>query len=399
MTMALANDRNRFMISGAIGLVIVIALVTLGIKSSFGAFDGGYHVTGTFAAAGQGLLEGSDVKIRGVNVGEVDQIELVENRAVITLRIEDRHRIPETVQAVIRPKTLFGEKFVDLALGDDELDGPFLTDGGTIEDTLGGFELERVLAEAYPVIESIDPAELAVILDELATAGEGLGENINRSIVNGAVLTRLQASNDAEVRQFLGDLALLSEELDRLAPDLIAGAEDLNVALPTLNERSDQLNAALTEIAGLSSDVADLLENNREFTENALTNGSETLQILFDRRSQIQPLLLGVQRYTQTLAEALRIEVGDGTLMAAVKNLVNMREAVEHAGGPELPPLPPLPVDPNDLLGQVPLPNIDDTLDDVGGVVGDALGGGRTGSTDGGTGSPLLDMLLGGGQR
>jgi phospholipid/cholesterol/gamma-HCH transport system substrate-binding protein len=398
--MALTNDRNRFMISGAIGLVFVISLVTLGIKSSFGAFDGGYHLTGSFAAAGQGLLEGSDVKVRGVNVGEVDQIELVDNRAVITLRIEDRHRIPETVQAVIRPKTLFGEKFVDLTLGDDELSGPYLEDGGTIEDTLGGFELERVLAEAYPVIESIDPAELAVILDELATAGEGLGENINRSIVNGAVLTRLQASNDAEVRQFLGDLALLSEELDRLAPDLIAGAEDLNVALPTLNERGDQLNAALTEIAGLSSDVADLLENNREFTENALTNGSETLQILFDRRSQIQPLLLGIQRYTQTLAEAIRIEVGDGTLMAAVKNLVNVRETVEHAGGPELPPLPPLPVDPDDLLGQVPqLPNINDALDDVGGVVGGVLGGDRTGSTSGGGSSSLLDLLLGGGQR
>ena len=394
--MALTTDRNRFMISGGIGLVILIALVTIGIKSSFGAFDGGYHVTGSFAAAGQGLLEGSDVKVRGVNVGEVDQIELVDNRAVITLRIEDRHRIPETVQAVIRPKTLFGEKFVDLTLGDDELSGPYLEDGGTIEDTLGGFELERVLAEAYPVIESIDPAELAVILDELATAGEGLGENINRSIVNGAVLARLQASNDAEVRQFLGDLALLSEELDRLAPDLIAGAEDLNVALPTLNERGDQLNAALTEIAGLSSDVADLLENNREFTENALTNGSKTLQILFDRRSQIQPLLLGIQRYTQTLAEAIRIEVGDGTLMAAVKNLVNVRETVEHAGGPELPPLPPLPVDPDDLLGQVPqLPNINDALDVVGGV----LGGDRTGSTSGGSSSSLLDLLLGGGQR
>ena len=398
--MALANDRNRFMISGGIGLVILIALVTIGIKSSFGAFDGGYYVTGNFASAGQGLLEGSDVKVRGVNVGEVDEIELVENRAVITLRIEDQHRIPETVQAVIRPKTLFGEKFVDLELGDDELSGPYLEDGGTIEDTLGGFELERVLAEAYPVIESIDPAELAVILDELATAGEGLGENINRSIVNGAVLARLQASNDAEVRQFLGDLALLSEELDRLAPDLIAGAEDLNVALPTLNERGDQLNAALTEIAGLSSDVADLLENNRAFTENALTNGSETLQIVFDRRSQIQPLLLGIQRYTQTLAEAIRIEVGDGTLMAAVKNLVNVRETVEHAGGPELPPLPPLPVDPDDLLGQVPqLPNINDALDDVGGVVDGVLGGDRTGSTSGGSSRSLLDLLVGGGQR
>ena len=376
----LTTERNRNMISGAIGTVIVLALVTLGIKSAFGAFEGGYELQGSFAAAGQGLLEGSDVKVRGVNVGEVANIELVDNRAQITLRIEDDTRIPETVKATIRPKTLFGEKFVDLEVGDDEVSGPFLDDGDTIEETLGGFELEQVLAETYPILQAIDPMEVAVILDELATAGDGLGESINRQIINGAILAELQASNDAEVRQFLGDLALLSEELDILAPDLLAAAEDLNVALPSLNERSDQLDVALVQLGRLSSDVADLFESNEEFTTNALTNGSKPLQILFDERSQIQPLLLGVQQYTQTLAEAIRIEVGDGTMMAAVKNLF-------HAPTEDIPVA--LPAGPADQpSGPVDVPLLDGALDDAVGDVGDV--------TEEVTSTPLLDVLLGG---
>lgn len=398
----LASERNRSMIQGAIGLLLVVALVAVGIKASFGAFDGGYEVEGTFAAAGQGLLEGSSVAIRGVNVGEVADIELVDNRAVVTLRIEDGIRIPERAAAVIRPKTLFGEKYVDIDPGDDELTGPFLGDGGVIENTLGGFELEQVLADAYPVLKAIDPAELAVVLDELATAGDGLGGNINRSIVNGQVLADLQAGNDSQIRQFLSDLALLSEEIDQLAPDLVTGARDLNVALPSLNARGDQLNAALTELAGLSSDVADLLDANRQFTEDVLTKGSVALQTVYDRRGQIQPLLLGIQQYTQTLAEAIRIEVGDGTMMAAVKNLVSVQQILDDNGGPQLPdlpqlpPIPPLPLDGNQLL-----PPLDDTvrntLDGLGGIVG-----GVTGDRDRPTRDPdggLLDLLLGGGDR
>lgn len=336
----LLTDRNRNMLSGAIGLLLLLGAITVGIKASFGAFDGGYDIQASFASAGQGLLEGSDVKIRGLNVGEVSSIELVENRALVTMTIDDGVDIPTTSEAVIRPKTLFGEKFVDVIPGVDELTGPYLASAAPADecpgrlpcllDTLGGFELEQVLTDTYPVLEAIDPVELAVVLDELATAADGLGLSVNRSIVNAATLTELAASNDDEFRQFTADLALLSEELDRLAPDLLAGARDLNVALPSLNARADELNTALVQLARLTGDVADLLENNRSFTENALTNGSETLALLDRQRGQLQPLLDGIEKYTRTLSEAIRVPVGDGTLMAAVKMVVDPGYLISH---------------------------------------------------------------------
>lgn len=390
--MSLSSERNRNMISGAIGILILVALITVGIKASFGAFDGGYRIQGSFAAAGQGLLSGSDVKVRGVNIGEVASIELVDNRALITMRINDGRNIPTDAQAVIRPKTLFGEKFVDIIPGDAELTGPYLEDATVagdcpgdlpcITDTLGGFELEQVLADTFPVLEAIDPAELAVVIDELANAGDGLGGTINRTIVNSASLAELTASNDAEFRQFTSDLALLSETLDEIAPELLRGARDLNVALPSLNARSDELNVALVQLGRLSGDLADLLENNVEFTENALTNGSKTLQLLFDKRNKIQPLLLGLEQYTSTLAEAIRIEAEDGTLMAAVKNLVSVSEitgvslldeldlGANAAAEPAPAPAPTLPATPLDDVAETLERSTTDLLDLL-------LGGGR----------------------
>ncbi len=389
--MTLTTERNQDMISGAIGLLVLVALVTVGIKGAFGAFDGGYKVQASFAAAGQGLISGSDVKVRGVDIGEVSSIELVDNRALVTMRINAGRDIPVDAQAVIRPKTLFGEKFVDILPGDDELSGPYLE--GTepedvaacpdpelpcITDTLGGFELEQVLTDTYPILDALDPMELAVVLEELANAGEGLGDRINRSIVNAATLSELGVSNDAEFRQLTADLALLSEELDRVAPEILRGADALNDALPSLNARSDQLNTALVQLARLSGDLADLLDNNRSFTENALTNGSKTIQLLYDERDQLQPLLVGLERYTMTLAQAIRVEVGDGTLMAAIKNLVSVDQIIDpretEAQSNEQPaPAPTAPLD--DLTGPVTdaTEETEDTVDD------------------------LLDMLLGGG--
>src|SRR5690348_15722986 len=128
--MDLLTLRRRNMLIGAIALLLLASTVTVGVKASFGAYAGGYRITGSFDAAGQGLLPGSDVKIRGVNVGSVRKVRLVDGRALVTMRIHGDQKVPTATKAVIRAKTLFGEKFVDLDLTkDQEVHGPYLHAG------------------------------------------------------------------------------------------------------------------------------------------------------------------------------------------------------------------------------------------------------------------------------
>lgn len=365
------EERTRWIMTGAVTLTLLSGLVVMGVSIAFGALDGGYELVGRFDAAGQGLIggnDGSDVQIRGVKVGRVERIKLVDADAIITIRMNDDQRVPRETVAVIRPKTLFGEKFVDLEMEPEaERDGPFMEPGEEFAETLGGFELERVLSDLYPILEAIDPADLGVVLGELADAGRGLGPVINRSIENYAVLSRLQVEHDADTRQFLQDLALLSDELANRADDLVAGARDLNVALPPLNERSGELNVLLRQTARLSGDLAGLLEENRSFLSKNITEGGKALQILHDERARIGPVVTGIRQYVQTLAEVIRLPLGDGTRLAAVKGLTGGDLAAViagHAAGqaalglppggsappplaldlPELPEVPPVPV-------------------------------------------------------
>ena len=385
MTMPSIDLRRQHILTGAIAIVLLVSAVTVGVKGAFGAFRGGYELVGSFDAAGQGLLAGSDVKVRGVNIGQVKSIELVDGAAEITLQIKDSEEVPDGATATIRPKTLFGEKFVDIDPDTAEPDARPLEDGDEITNTQGGFELERVLSDTFPLLQAIDPQELLTVIDQLAEGADGMGEEVNRTLANGAAVSEVFADNAANTEQFLQDLALLSEELAGQATTILEVADAANVALPTLNDNEDDLVALLQETSRLSSDVADLLEDNVPFVRASMIEGSRTLQVLYDERTDVIPLVIGLRQYIQTLTSVVRIPVGDGTLMAAVKGLLGTQacEVVECVGAEASASSPaPAPSGPS-----TPGP-LDELVPEVPGVTSE-------GSSSGGLSTLLEKVLVG----
>jgi len=326
--------RTQNMVTGLIALVLIAGTIVVGVSWSFGAFDNTYPLKASFDAAGQGLQKNSDVKIRGVNVGKVDSVNLVNGRALVSMSINHGDRIPFSATAIVRAKTLFGEKYVDIDPGSGETTGPYYARDGEMLDrcdvskqanhscTTGGFELEQVLADAYPLLKKIQPGELMTVVSVLADAGRGLGPEINRSIVNGQKVLDVTASHDADTRQFLQDLAVISQQLDLRAADVVDLADAINRSLPSLNSRSNELNTLLVQTGRLSDDVADLLIANKDFIDKSFNGGQQVLDLLYNHRFDLVPTVVGLRQYLQTLAEAIRIPVGDGTSMAAVEGLL-----------------------------------------------------------------------------
>lgn len=309
------TDRQYNALAGMIFVLGLVAVVVLGAKLSYGAGKPVYHLEGTFTAAGQGLLSGSDVKIHGVNIGKVSTIKLVDGKARIRLTINKREKIPVDAAATIRPKTLFGEKFVDIDPGLHEADGPFLEDDGVIANTLGGFEVERVLADLYPVLQGVKPSELGTILTTLARGGQGTGLNVNNSLRNLATIASAQAGNVAETQRFIDDLAALSDTLAAHADEAAAGIRDGHTGLKVLNEHADDFDSALKSLSVLSGDVADLLENNKPLLNKLVPEGGKAIDALDAQKQQLPGVITGLRQFLQTLAEAgTGVPYGDGAL-------------------------------------------------------------------------------------
>src|SRR5438874_576968 len=329
--------------TGLIALTLFGSLTVFGVYLGSGKLSPKYHLHAKFTAAGQGLSNGSDVKIHGINVGQVTTVHLVGGEAQVNMWLHDGEKVPVNASATIRPKTLFGEKFVDIEPGPSEASGPFLKNNGFIKQTTGGFELERVLTDLYPILKAVRPEDVTTLLDTLARSGEGLGPEVNRQIVAFQQISDVNVAHDADTREFLDDLARLSDSLANSAPNLIAGSKDLNVALPDLNSQAGNLTTVLDQLTRLSSDAADILEANRGFLNKSATEGGKSIQLVYDNRNQLPAVINGLRQFFQVLAEAagtLPDPSSSGTTLATIKFIVGGGSLCGGGHDAQHPPLP-----------------------------------------------------------
>ena len=164
--------------------------------------------------------------------------------------------------ARILPKTLFGEKYVDLVIppGTPQSQAP-LKPGSVIQQdrSTTAIELQTVFNDLVPVLRALKPAQLSIALSNLAGAvrdrGEALGHN-------------LQLIDDYFTR-FNKDLPNLNHDISALAdlasnyadatPDLLAILRNFSVNAKTITEKKDvyaQFLIGTSAFANTASQVA-----------------------------------------------------------------------------------------------------------------------------------------------
>ena len=96
--------------------ILLFLWITFGGPTPFKAKS--YEVTIPFDEAAQ-LAQQSDVRISGVNVGKVKNIERDPGKlAIATIEIDDKYApIPKDTRAILRTKTLLAETYVELTPG------------------------------------------------------------------------------------------------------------------------------------------------------------------------------------------------------------------------------------------------------------------------------------------
>jgi len=102
-----------------------------------------YEVVAQFNTA-SGLKSGSAVEIAGVEVGRVRSIALNEDRAAVTLAVDDKVKLYTDTIASIKTRGIIGEKFLALSPGGG---GDPLKPGDTIRDTESGLDLEELVSQ------------------------------------------------------------------------------------------------------------------------------------------------------------------------------------------------------------------------------------------------------------
>jgi phospholipid/cholesterol/gamma-HCH transport system substrate-binding protein len=119
-----------------VGLFVLVGIVCLGyLAIKLGKLevlgDSGYSLYADFPTVA-GLKRGDPVEIAGVRVGRVESLGLADDRARLTLRLEDGVKVQEDAIASVRARGLIGDKFVLISPGGSDR---IIPPGGRIRET------------------------------------------------------------------------------------------------------------------------------------------------------------------------------------------------------------------------------------------------------------------------
>ena len=95
-------------------ILIVVGLVVVGAVWMFGAGNGTKTVTAYFPRT-VSVYEGSDVRVLGVSVGEVEQVVPEGTRVKVVLRYDNQVRVPADADAMIVSPSVVGDRFIQLS--------------------------------------------------------------------------------------------------------------------------------------------------------------------------------------------------------------------------------------------------------------------------------------------
>lgn len=313
----------------AVASLVIVALIaagaTVAVRAAYGAFADDFTVRTRFARAGQGLRPGSDVKYRGVNVGKVKSIRLRDRQADVVLELKDSAKVPATTTASVRNKTLFGEKYVDLAVTPSN--GSYLADGAVLPPGTTGLEVEGLIDTTDDLLRQVDADQLATLMDELVQASRGEGDRVAKLIDQSVEATAvLDDTLEAQLRA-VDSFARFAHEYRDIGPSINSISGNLNELLPTFNAAREDYERLLASVRPLADHLAGFIDVNEADIDALLADGDNIVRVLTARKENISETIRGLDVYTATLADAIAPgTLPDGSRFGNLKLFIDLSQ-------------------------------------------------------------------------
>ena len=215
----------------SVAMVVAFAAACLGVLG-FIALNMGLHgpwsqefmLSADFSTA-NGLVPQAEVRVSGVHVGSVLAIDDSEDGgALVKMALQPDIHLRSDVRAVIRPKTLLGEKFVEIVRQQGS-NQPYLQRGSTIPKAQTGQAIE--IDDILNAMDEPTRKAMSESFRQLGIAFDGREADVNAALppLDSTIANLRPLARVGESRQ---------QELDRILTNL-------NIIMQALADEQDQL--------------------------------------------------------------------------------------------------------------------------------------------------------------
>lgn len=254
------------------------------------------RVTAYFPTA-IGLYEGNDVRVLGVQMGEVVNIQPQGGRVKVEMTYDRAVDVPAGARAVIVAPSLVSDRYVQLA--------PAYTGGKTMESgtvipinrTAVPLEIDQLSESLSRVAESLGPSgankdgSLSDVLTTLAKNFEGNGKALNNTVTKLSKFSGTLSGNADDLFATVKNLAKLSTTIAASDDDVRRFERQLaDVSAFLAGERQD-LSATVQQLGTTLTSVREFVENNRGRVKSNVDKLASVTRVLVEQRGALSEIL------------------------------------------------------------------------------------------------------------
>lgn len=319
--------RRHLALAGLAAIVFSAAVGFVLLAYGRGEFDDTYELTAVFPTSSQGMFTdgGTEVKMRGINVGTVRGIALLpDGRVEVRFAIRGGVRIPTTAEARIEPLSVFGPKYINMITDGVEADAPAVPSGGELAKATTGTDLTDVLDEAGGLFSAVDTNDLVTIVTETSRALVGQGDTLARGIDAGAALSEVAHGRRDLVAPFLTDLRTITGTTAARSDPFLDRTGDFDLVARLIADNADDLLAAMDGAATLATRGARLIADSADDFDVTVRAMARILRTVHADRERIPSMFDAVGAFFDMLGAGMRLPGPDGKKLTALKGFVTV---------------------------------------------------------------------------
>ncbi|WP_107764550.1 MCE family protein [Nocardioides terrigena] len=246
-----------------------------------------------------GVVKGDDIRVAGVKVGVVKDIEIVDRtRAMVSFTVDEDTAVTGGTFATIRYRNLVGQRYI--ALTQEIGDTARLPDNATIpvDRTKPALDLTVLFNGFKPLFQALSPTDINQLSYEIVQVFQGESGTLEGLLQHTASVTSTLADRDEVISDLIENLNQVlvhigdrDEQLSRLIGSfrtLIGGLKDDRQAiLGSLQEISDLSVETSSLLSGIRKPFVKDIKELRTVAGNIDKNKAE-----LDRALQVLPIKL-----------------------------------------------------------------------------------------------------------
>lgn len=308
------SERNPLVI-GAVGIAGVLAAMLIAVNYRALPFINEQNEFSAYFADASGLIANSAVQVSGAKVGRVESISLDGPRVLVTFSVDDGIQVGDRSEVAIKTKSLLGAKILEVyPRGGGEQDGVI-----PLDRTRSAYQLPDALGDLTAAISGLNTDQLSESLSTLADTFSETPPDIKVAVQGVARFSETLNKRDENLRKLLENAHKTTGVLAERSDQIVSLVSDTNALLVELRGQSDALDQISGNIATVTQRIKGVIDDNRTTLKPALDKLNGVLELLNNRKAELQEAIKGLNRYALGLGES----VGSGPFFKAyVVNLL-----------------------------------------------------------------------------